>query len=444
MAMKSLEYSLPAMTLSKEDCVSITWPMFKSILPKAGINRYFPREALFGTHTLNGMGFKDIFLLQGISHVSYLVSHCWSNSITGHLIKQCLQLLRLEVGLSGDFLNREYNSIEPIILTNLWVQHLWHFMTLHGIQVQIDIEDIKPRRIDDVVIMEKNLDSKIASNSELKAVNKCRLYLRAFTLSDITSADGKYLRKSAMNGTRDTYSYSQIQWLLWGKPAPKSWTAWRRILRLVFTDGSSLQLVHPLSSWFHNQLSDWKWYLSADGNRLLQRKKDHWVQHRKRSGITRSTMFHSIGIPIQAPNIVPLQPTTASLNRDVLRTSGPIRIAEDNSNSQNQLVHKLHPSNCSWLFHCLQKSPSILVLLHDLKEGLALASSDGSYCKTPTSQLLVGQLSPKTDKNTLLESQFHISIHNVQAHIGANWLDSWQLYTCVVSLLLGTILDVHH
>jgi hypothetical protein len=47
-AMKSLEYAVPALTLTKEQYKKIMWPLLQSILPRAGINRNIHRSILYG------------------------------------------------------------------------------------------------------------------------------------------------------------------------------------------------------------------------------------------------------------------------------------------------------------------------------------------------------------------------------------------------------------
>ena len=381
MAMKSLEYSLPAMTLSQEECASITWPLYKAILPKAGINRYFPRNVLFGTQEMNGMGFKDIFLLQGISHISNLILHIWNKSITGYLMKQCLELLRLEIGISGNILQEDYYTFQPLVLTTSWIQHLWKFLTDYGIKIQLDIAEIHPKREQDTYIMEQIVAAKVASKKELKEVNECRIYLQAFTLSDIVSPDGKYINKCLLKGIKTDYMHQSVNWPLWQKPAAQSWTSWRRILRLVFTDGTNLKLLHPLSSWKHTQMSTWRWYLHRDGNSLIQRQKLQWLQHRKYGRSTRTTRFFLAGSTISPPDMDTLIPTTTSQARNTLRSTGAVTVVNDSSDSPLPLLEKLHPSKCPWLFHGLQRSTSISNLLDDMRGGKAIAASDGSYCK---------------------------------------------------------------
>lgn len=57
-AMKSIEYSLPALTLSEKECTEIMWPLLKNYLPKSGLNRNFPRDVLYGNIDIHGLGLK--------------------------------------------------------------------------------------------------------------------------------------------------------------------------------------------------------------------------------------------------------------------------------------------------------------------------------------------------------------------------------------------------
>ena len=82
-AMKSLEYALPALTLTEEECSKIMWPLLRGYLPKMGVNRKFPRDVLYGNPGIQGMGLKNPFLTQGISHVSDISYHLWHKSLTG-------------------------------------------------------------------------------------------------------------------------------------------------------------------------------------------------------------------------------------------------------------------------------------------------------------------------------------------------------------------------
>ena len=57
--MKTLEYSIPAMTLTEKDYKDILWPLLKYYLPRAGFHRKYPRDLLFSTHELQGLNLKN-------------------------------------------------------------------------------------------------------------------------------------------------------------------------------------------------------------------------------------------------------------------------------------------------------------------------------------------------------------------------------------------------
>ena len=105
--MKSLQYPLPALTLSSTECTKIMWNALKRVLPKCGINRRIPRSILYGSTSRQGFGVKDLHLLQGIHHITDIVDHSYKKSITGHLIQDSLEHLKLELGMNGSIFEKK-------------------------------------------------------------------------------------------------------------------------------------------------------------------------------------------------------------------------------------------------------------------------------------------------------------------------------------------------
>ena len=278
-ALKSIEYGLPALTMTEGQCTKIMWPLLKGYLPKSGINHHFPRDVLYGQVDQFRVGLKNIYLTQCISHVVNIVHHCWHQSITGHLIQQSLELLRLELGITGNFLNFNYDVYKPVILMESWVQFVWKFMSEYDIKLEFDIPTPELCRTNDQVIMESVINLNVATPSELNQVNQCRLYLRAWSLADICTADGAFLRKDLMNGHQDKSTSQPLLWPEWGKPKRAAWTTWRQIISLVFTNGNSLRLKQPLQAWINFNFETWKWFLSEDQKKLYHHNDGQWQMH---------------------------------------------------------------------------------------------------------------------------------------------------------------------
>ena len=69
-AMKSLEYMIPAMTITEEEYKSIMSPVLKQFLPKMGINCNIKRDILYAPTSIQGFNLKNPFILQGVEHQS--------------------------------------------------------------------------------------------------------------------------------------------------------------------------------------------------------------------------------------------------------------------------------------------------------------------------------------------------------------------------------------
>jgi hypothetical protein len=62
--------------------------------------------------------------------------------------------------------------------------------------------------------------------SELISINKCRLYLKFFFLSDMVSGGKAFILQSALKGTQyDTAD--QFMWPYQGHPSERDWSVWR-------------------------------------------------------------------------------------------------------------------------------------------------------------------------------------------------------------------------
>ena len=138
MATKSLEYCLPATTLSESQCNQIMWKLIQSFLPKSGINRYIKRDVLYSPVSLQGLGLKNLYILQGLYHINDIIEHTWKQSITGHFIMTSLEALRLELGINKHILNSKYEQYESLIMTPSWISDTWRFISEHDIKLDVD------------------------------------------------------------------------------------------------------------------------------------------------------------------------------------------------------------------------------------------------------------------------------------------------------------------
>ena len=100
------------------------------------------------------------------------------------------------------------------------------------------------------------------SAADLRILNRCRLYLRDNTLSDITSGDGRYLQDDIFRGLRCLHQ-DAFDWPEQGKPPPREWNLWGSAIHCCFALSRGL-LITPLGNWLAtisttSFYSEWAW-----------------------------------------------------------------------------------------------------------------------------------------------------------------------------------------
>ena len=98
--------------------------------------------------------------------------------------------------------------------------------------------------------------SKKYSPTQLKKLNTCRRYLRAVTISDIATADGKRLCPGVESGERPGQSFNCYRW---PRQPPKldndHWATWKQALNdtMLQSYSTALTLRTALGEWLEEQ-----------------------------------------------------------------------------------------------------------------------------------------------------------------------------------------------
>jgi hypothetical protein len=87
------------------------------------------------------------------------------------------------------------------------------------------------------------------STSELEAINHCRLFLKAYYISDIATASGNTLSYHVWVGEpRQFGKTSRFNWPTQGRPSTTSWDIWRGFLKMAIL-GRGMRLKTSLGPW---------------------------------------------------------------------------------------------------------------------------------------------------------------------------------------------------
>jgi hypothetical protein len=232
----SIGYGTPATTLTQQECYNIQKPVVNSILPKMGISRKSHRSVVFGTAQFGILGLDHLAVYQGHSRLQYLMGHIRCNSTTGKLMRLMLGYTQLECGCTENVLEQDFGRYSRVLMTENWITGIWEH--LHSCKSTLNINVIwkpLPNLENDVAVMEALTETDEFSSKDLKEINRCRVYLRVFFISNIYTHDGQRITDWARKGRRDGGRKSSWAWPV--QQLPTLWRAWKLALDYLAPDG---------------------------------------------------------------------------------------------------------------------------------------------------------------------------------------------------------------
>jgi hypothetical protein len=166
-----------------------------------GISRKAHWSVVFGTAQFGGLGMEHIAAYQGQNRLQYLMGHPRCNITTGKLMRSMLDSTHLECSCSGNVLEEDYKRYSRVMLTENWITGIWEHPHLCKSTLKIAAEwKPLPNRNHDVAMMASLTETEEFTATELKEINRCRIYLRVFYISDIASHDGQGIAEWARKG----------------------------------------------------------------------------------------------------------------------------------------------------------------------------------------------------------------------------------------------------
>ena len=390
--MKALQYPLPALLLTRDECRTILTPVIDAGLPRCGITRKIPLPIRNGPIALGGLGLPDLFLHMGVARVQKLVEHMWQSTPTTKLLACSVSNLLLEAGVSGNIFAQPFGPISAYLHSRSWLQHTLEFMDTYSITLRGSLPELKPRREHDIAIMTGFLEH-IDDKRTLYMLNICRLYLRCSHLSDISTSNGMRIQKHFFGSPQQqpvptTPSQRRFNWPEQPPPPRSWWNTWRRYIRLCFLQDDDTLLI-PLGAWLPTEKdSEWDWFISVDKQTLWsQPTRGTWVSFaREPLRAQRTYRFNPTGTAAAtAPPRHDIERTTVTHNRNSIDAqdaseSIPAQIPHRAESAREKFIQFLKKEpDSQWIASTITISKSIDNLLADFVTGKTVSVSDGSY-----------------------------------------------------------------
>ena len=313
----SITYGLLATAMTQKQATEIFKPVREKVLPKMKICRKAPDILIHGPEEYGGLEFKDLYILQGIAHLKAMIDEGESDSTTGKLLRNLIEQHVMEVGLSTEPADWSHEAIKSI-MTDSWFKNTLEFMESAELRMHTGIKTISKWTSNDMFLMEDVIGQGI-TGAQLDAFNRCRMHLRALTVSDISGERGTEILTSAYEVKfTDTASSEAYIWPAQNRPTKSDINEWKKVLHAVYGVGQRhKQWRQPCGDYNKESIKYAKWRYEEATCRLYEKVAGNrwriWMGVNNRARTTRraqmlklSRFKPSDGYTSEIDNFLPL------------------------------------------------------------------------------------------------------------------------------------------
>ena len=156
-----------------------------------------PKAIVYGPSEYSGIEMRSHQTEQGISQINSLMMSLRAEGVPHKLALITLAWAQLLAGTQKPVLSDVMIAL-PHIAPMKWIPSIHEFLHSIGGRMEVENLPVTPlQREHDQFLMDIALDL-YSKPSDLQHLNACRLYLQVTLLSDITTADGKFIRSEVV------------------------------------------------------------------------------------------------------------------------------------------------------------------------------------------------------------------------------------------------------
>ena len=245
-------------------------------LPKLKINRNTAWAIVHGPNYYGGLQLQHIYCEQANGQLRLLlIGHLRNRDHTGELIIIAISYMQILVGSTKPFWNLPYSKYAKWI-ENCWLKSIWEFVYRVGFSIEVRRAwTPEMPRENDSTLMTIFIESGYG-NFELAQLNRCRLFLQVFFISDIASANGREIDDGYRTSTGNASRRSTWKWPQQGMPDSQAWRLWSRALAHLEEYG---KLRVPLGAWLNAGHQVWEWQIHLQTKIVRQTAEGNTVYY---------------------------------------------------------------------------------------------------------------------------------------------------------------------
>jgi hypothetical protein len=153
--MRTLLWPMVSMCFTEAECNTIMQPIYDVGLSRSNVVRSLARVIVHGPKDLCGLGLANLYVESGILKIDRMCKYGNSDDfITGYLLRDSLEHLTVELGLSSNPLTKDFDIWGPLA-TNSWVKYVWQFLHKYNIEVIPTTPSLTGICDSDIILMER-------------------------------------------------------------------------------------------------------------------------------------------------------------------------------------------------------------------------------------------------------------------------------------------------
>ena len=159
------------MTLNKEECKHIMWPILKFGLNKDGISSTLHTVVRYGSRYIGGIVLFDPSVIQAVGRIDFLIKHYYKLTPYRPLLWAGLSILKLELGRGRYIFKKNYTETQQWLQTEYWIREVWKFVSVNHINTSHIDKELSTQCTHDACLMSHLSLKGDFTTSELPAIN---------------------------------------------------------------------------------------------------------------------------------------------------------------------------------------------------------------------------------------------------------------------------------
>lgn len=379
---KRLTYGLGTLTNSVEAAEMCLEEVDYTLLPLLNVNRHVRKGWRRLHQTFGGIGLLHLPTEQLICRLNILQQHYASSSTVGLKLSCSLHWLQIQLGHDDNPLLLDYDKWSFLTCRSWWVE-LWHSLHKSSITLTLRYKRHPKPRKNDMTIMGFLMDTNIPKCT-MTNMNRCRNYLQVLFLSDICTADGKFIERRFLNTTptpaTSTLLFPNEQ------PSSQDWKVWRSTWHHLTSNTGRLK--SPLGDWTSMPTAHWGWLFLPETSQIANVKTDitHIFERTTLSNTRSGDKFGYVHSTRQTVSGIPISVRITSVDGDdasISIKSGSGNTIPLASESTEVFWATLRSGGGEWMWNSFQfdnpEDSSVEWIVQAMTNNTSLWVTDGSY-----------------------------------------------------------------